>query len=106
MRTDPTDMSIHDLTDDEAKALREVCERIFRGPVEITHPLFVQWAAACGFDDRQRLFLMSSVFLPRALHALLLRAEQKNTTYIGRMEVNGNGNTGIVLGGRPYMNDD
>lgn len=77
MRTDPTDLSIHDLTDDEATALREVCERIFRGPVEITQPLFVQWAEACGLDDRQRLFVMVASFLPRALHALLLRADSE-----------------------------
>lgn len=89
---------IHDLTDDEALALREVCERILQGPVEITHPLFAQWAAACRFDDRQRLLVMAMVFLPRALHALLLRAEQKSRPLIGRMDVSGHGSVGIALG--------
>ena len=75
MRINPTDTSIHDLTADEAASLRDVCERMLCGPVDLTHPMIAQWAASCGFDERQSLLAATEAFLPRALHALLLRAE-------------------------------
>lgn len=72
MRTESTDGSIHDLTDAEAAALRDLCERMLKGPVDLTHPLYVQWADACNVDADRRL-LATVAFLPRALHALLVR---------------------------------
>ncbi len=76
MRVDP-DTSIHDLTDAEAADLRRLCEAILRGPTPMDHPLFVAWCKATGFDDRQALLAFTTAFLPRALHALLCRAERR-----------------------------
>lgn len=74
MRIDP-DTSIHDLTDAEAADLRALCEAIMRGPTPMDHPLFVAWSKASGLDDRQSLLAFTTAFLPRALHALLRRAD-------------------------------
>ena len=74
MRIDP-DTSIHDLTDAEAIDLRALCEAMMRGPTPMDHPLFAAWSKASGLDDRQSLLAFTTAFLPRALHALLRRAE-------------------------------
>lgn len=74
MRVD-SDTSIHDLTDDEAADLRRLCEAMLRGEMSRhgngikEHPLFVAWLAAAPFPTP------AANFLPRALHALLRRAE-------------------------------
>lgn len=73
MRIDPNDTSIHDLTDAEATDLRALCERMLLGPVDYSHPLLVTWCEGCGFDARQRTLAVSTAFLPRALHSLLIR---------------------------------
>ncbi len=76
MRVDP-DTSIHDLTDTEAVDLRTLCEAILRGPTPMDHPLFLAWSKASGLDDRQTLLAFTTAFLPRALHALLRRADDR-----------------------------
>jgi hypothetical protein len=73
MRIESTDTSIHDLTATEATDLRALCERMLRGPVDYSHPLLVAWCEGCGFEERQRTLAISTAFLPRALHALLIR---------------------------------
>jgi hypothetical protein len=79
MRIDPKDTSIHDLTPKEAADLRDLCERMLKGPVALDHPLFVQWAEDFmpGSIEKGRGSLLTTAFLPRALHALLVRAEKK-----------------------------
>jgi hypothetical protein len=79
MRIDPTDTSIHDLTPKEARELRALCQTMLSGATDLTHPLFVQWAHAAR--ERESAWttpaaLLTVAFLPRALYALLLRAER------------------------------
>ena len=69
--------SIHDLTDAEAVDLRALCEAMMRGPTPMDHPLFAAWSKASGLDDRQSLLAFTTAFLPRALHALLRRADNR-----------------------------
>lgn len=71
MRIDP-DTSIHDLTDAEAADLRALCEAMLRGDVAkpVKHPLLVAWRCAVPYPTP------SAEFLPRALHALLRRADR------------------------------
>lgn len=76
MRVD-TDTSIHDLTDAEAADLRALCEAMSRGPVALDHPLFVAWADVACPTHSQPAALLSIAFLPRALHALLRRADNR-----------------------------
>lgn len=82
MRVD-ADTSIHDLTDAEATDLRALCEATLgnkpAGPAPTGRSLFLAWAdVVCpeheivGATGRMR-----DMFLPRALHALLRRADKQ-----------------------------
>lgn len=78
MRVDQ-DTSIHDLTDTEAADLRTLCEAMLRRERPAGHPLFLAWAdATCPEHARVGATgQLVDAFLPRALHALLRRAETK-----------------------------
>lgn len=85
MRIDP-DTSIHDLTDAEAADLRALCEAMLRrGPnlpadgAEPHGPLFKAWldVAYPRRSPAASPSLFASEFLPRALHALLRRADEQ-----------------------------
>jgi len=75
MRINPITTGISHLTDDEAAALRDLCEAMLRGPVSLDHPLFMQWARECFPHRLHDRTMLTLGFLPRALYALLQRAE-------------------------------
>lgn len=83
MKVDPATTAIYDLTDDEAASLRSLCEGMLRGPVPLDHPLFVQWATA-AFSGAAPAVLVLAAFLPRTLHALLVREEAAKSN-VGRV---------------------
>ncbi len=85
MRVDP-DTSIHDLTDTEAADLRTLCEAMMRGGRPTGHPLFLAWADATCPEHAivGATGQLVDAFLPRALHALLRRAEAPRPEILSR----------------------
>ena len=63
------------LTNEEASSLRALCESMLQGATDLTHPLFVQWVDATHPTHSVPATLLTVAFLPRALYALLRRAE-------------------------------
>lgn len=78
MRIDP-DTSIHDLTDAEAADLRTLCDAMIAGRVTLVRPhaLLRAWADVADPGHAAADADLAAAFLPRALHALLRRAETK-----------------------------
>jgi hypothetical protein len=77
MRIDLISTAIVDLSDDEAVSLRALCEKMLHGATSLDHPLFQQWVAE-NYPSRSAAApptLFAVAFLPRALHALLVREE-------------------------------
>ncbi len=81
MRVDP-DTSIHDLTDTEAADLRALCESMIDGRVTLVqpHPLFRAWADVVDPERHDGEASAAAAFLPRALFALLRRADDRGVT--------------------------
>lgn len=71
---DPTSLLFDDLTEEEADViLKQVEDLVLRGtsgPV-FESEAFKAWSAACDFDDRQTLLVISTAYPQRALLSLL-----------------------------------
>jgi hypothetical protein len=75
MRIDHDTADIHDLTDSEAAALREWCAAYLSGKPVTRDDAIVTWQCAFFGSAAEAPCLSVLTFLPRALYALLRRAE-------------------------------
>ena len=54
--------------------MRALSGAMLSGTADLAHPMFVSWAATCCPNTQPLISALA--FLPRALYALLLRAER------------------------------
>lgn len=77
MKINSKTMLFEELELQEACDLLELSARIqFQGDFSNEDPYFEMWITKCGFDDRQRLLVGSTVFPARASHSAALYFQQ------------------------------
>lgn len=71
---DPATLLFTDLSDEDAAHLTDLAYRLlFSSGLTQEEPLVEVWMKAGGFDNRQRLLMLATVFPARALYSVLRR---------------------------------